>query len=215
LHVINNLTNITNGASRPVEIWINTSLGPGINNIQSKLQDGIDQVIDDVQGQLNVILQDSIISVLAPTNGTLNEILSQKNLVISEFNNISASIYSTPVVGPAVANALSCMLPTTALNVVNTAIDLMITFMQEVMVIQLTFPQLTFPDMSAIAVSATNIVLTRSVQEIQSELQVYQIIFIILSVAFGILVLQGLLFVALRRIAIRIKKQRRLTRMKS
>jgi hypothetical protein len=53
------------------------------------------------------------------------------------------------------------------------------------------------------------------VQLIQDELQEYLIVFIVLSTAFGILVMQGLLFVALRRVAMRIKKQRRLTRMKS
>jgi nitrate reductase gamma subunit len=60
-----------------------------------------------------------------------------------------------------------------------------------------------------------DIVVTRSVQAIQDELKNYEIIFIVLATAFGILVLQGLLFVGLRRIAMRIKKQRRLTRMKS
>jgi len=213
--LVYNLTSITNSAMTPVEVWVNTSLGPGITDIQNKLQDGINQVTDNVEQQLNVILQQQILSVLVPANGTFNQILAEKDIVIGTFNNISTQVYNVPVIGPAIANGFSCMLPIGALEMVSTGISLMITFMQELIGAQLSFPRLTFPDMSAIAVRSTNIVVIRSVSLIQDELKQYQVIFIILSAAFGILVLQGLLFVGLRRLAMRIKKQRRLTRMKS
>lgn len=213
--LIYNLTNITNGASAPVEVWVETSLGPGLDRVQAKLQDGINQVIDTVEIELNIILQDQILSAIVPANGTLNEIVEQKEKIQNAYNNISRGVYDIPVVGPGLANGLNCMLPLGALQIVDTGIDLMVSFIQEIMGAHLDFPRLSFPNMTAVAVSATHLVVTRSVEVIQSELKEYQIIFIILSVAFGILVLQGLLFVALRRIAMRIKKQRRLSRMKS
>jgi len=213
--LVYNLTSITNTATRPVEIWVNTSLGPAFDKIQGKLQDAINHAIDDVEVQLNLILHDEILSTIAPANGTLNKIITEKDNVLAVFNNISAQVSSVPVIGAPIANALRCMLPIGALTMVDTAIDLMVTFLQEMMVAQLTFPRLSFPDISKIAVSTTHVVVVRSVQVIQDQLKQYQIIFIVLTCAFGILVFQGLLFVALKRIAMRIKKQRRLTRMKS
>jgi len=213
--LVYNLTAITNDAMAPVEVWIESALGPGIARIQTKLQDGINEVIYDVQGELNVILQESILNTLAPANGTLSEILIEKDRVLDKFNNITNEVSDIPVIGLPLVNALSCMLPTAAFGIIDTAITLMIEFMQELMNARINIPALSFPDMSVIAISATNIVVTKSVQVIQDSLRTYLIIFIILSTAFGILVTQGLIFVGLRRIAMRIKKQRRLTRMKS
>ena len=42
-------------------MWVNNSLGPGFDKIQMKLQDGINQVVGDVERQLNIILQDQIL----------------------------------------------------------------------------------------------------------------------------------------------------------
>jgi len=212
--LVYNLTRITNAASGPIEIWVNNSLGPGIGKIHSQLQDGINEVIGNVELQMNSIIQEELLSALVPANGTLSEILAEKNHIVGIFNNITNSIADVPVIGPAISNGLSCMLPLGALGLIDTAIDLMIMFMQDLIGTQLTFPTFTFPDISNVAVSATNIFVTRTVSVMQSQLREFQVIFIILSAAFGILVLQGLLFVALRRIAMRIKKQRRLTRMK-
>jgi len=210
-----NLTSITNAAQAPVEVWVDESLGPAFDKMQMKLQDGINQVTASVEAQLNHILQDEILDSLAPINGTLNKILVEKDKIVSTFHDMLGEINSIPVVGPGVANGLSCMLPTAAFTIIDTAVDTVISFLQEIIDAQVYFPDFSFPNMSHVAVSSTHIVVTHSVQIIQDELQKYMIIFIILSAAFGILVLQGLLFVALRRIAMRIKKQRRITRLKS
>lgn len=213
--LILNLTNITRAVQAPVNVWVHGSLGPGIQNIEDKLQEGINQVVNDVENQLNYILHAKILESLAPANGTLQKILTEKDSILQVLNNMMQDIEKVPVAGPAIVNGLSCMLPTTSLDIVNKAVDVMIRFLQRILGVQVYFPSFSFPDMSSVAVGGTNTAVVLMVQVIQDEFSQYLYIFIVLSAAFGILIAQGLFFVGVRRLVQRVQKQRRLSRMKS
>eukprot|EP00026_Physarum_polycephalum_P004535 Phypoly_transcript_04556.p1 GENE.Phypoly_transcript_04556~~Phypoly_transcript_04556.p1 ORF type:complete len:601 (+),score=77.60 Phypoly_transcript_04556:292-2094(+) len=213
--LIVNLTNITRAVQAPVQVWVSGSLGPGIQAIEAKLQEGIDQVANDVESELNYIIQDKILDSLAPANGTLQKILTEKDSILKVFNNMLQDIQNVPVAGPAIVNGLSCMLPMKEFDLVNTAVDMMIRFLQRILGAKVYFPSFSFPDMSSVAVGGTQMAVVEMVEVIQDELSQYLYIFIVLSSAFGVLVLQGLFFVGVRRLAQRIRKQRRLSRMQS
>jgi len=57
LLLILNLSNITDPASTQVDVWVTQSLSPGMVKIQDSLQNGIDQVISNVENELNAELK--------------------------------------------------------------------------------------------------------------------------------------------------------------
>jgi len=206
--LVYNLSSITESAVHPVEIWINTSLTSAFKEVQSTLQEGIDDIIGVAESEVMTILNKKIIPGLAQANGTLNEILSEKETLIRAYNSVISVIKGVDVIGPALVTSITCILPINILNVVDTAVDLMVGFLQEIMTSQLTFPRVTFPNMAGIATSATHIVVTRSMAEIQKQLTQYKVVFFILSIAFGILVLQALWFVGVRKVFRKIQEHR-------
>lgn len=210
--LVYNLAAITSDISAPVEVWVDTSLSPGFDKMQDHLQDGINHVIQQVQDELNIALTKSIKDTLIPINGTLNSIIIKKVSLLNIFYDTLSDINNIDFIGPTLANGVRCMLPISAITLVDSAVTLMIRFLQDLMNIEFTFPKFTFPRISVMATKATHVAIQYTVTSVQDQLFKYQIVFIILSIAFGILLFQAFIFVGLKRLAKKIRKHRRQSR---
>jgi len=148
---------------------------------------------------------------VGPINTTLNEIIAEKDRLVSIFQNVLNNISAVPVMGPLLEEGISCMLPITAFNFVDTAVDLMVSFIQDIFDLQVRCPRFIFPNLAPMAVSSTHTAITFMVTQIQSELRRFQIIFIFLTISFGILVFQGVFFVSMKKLHSRWMKRRRVS----
>jgi len=122
----------------------------------------------------------------------IDQITNETNSILDDLTEtLDDTIGNVPVVGQALEAAVECILPIKDLRIVLQALTLVGDLANDFLDLRVTLPQFNFPNMAALGTQAISITVTTMVQEIQSRIRRYQIIFTVLTIAVGILVFQG------------------------
>lgn len=209
LLMIYNLANFTNETQTKVDFWVEVGLGPAMTKIQNQLQQGINEVIENVQNEMNDHLRLASGQQLEDINSVLAKIITVKGTYQNYTDEALQHLDDIPVLGPSLVYMVNCMLPTTFFAIVDEAVDILVQFTHDVFNFQVVLPTYTFPYMAGTATSASHTAVNFVVKTVQSELKKYQYIFIFLCIAVGILVFQGIIFLGFKRIIEKIETRKR------
>jgi len=200
LLMIYNLSNFTDETKTSVNYWVETGLGPSMVKIQLQIQDGINDVVQNIQNQMNDDLHAFSQAQLDQINAVLGDIMDVKQGLEDTLSSTESSISGTPVVGGFLSSALTCMLPTSTLTMIDESVGIVLEFVTAAFNFEVQLPTYTFPYMAGTATSASHTAVNAVVSALQSEIRQYQVIFIFLCIAVGILVFQGLVFLSFKKI---------------
>jgi len=191
-----------------VDVWVNEAVAPGMDKITGELQTAINQAMSGLQADLNAQLAFDTANATSSLKGTLNDILAVKAQYLSQVNDILDDIKEQEPIGPGVYAALTCVLPLTALELIDESINQVIKLMNALLGIQVVVPPFPLPNFSAVATRSLRLATVYVVNSIQNDLQKFEAIFIVLLAAIGVLFLQGLFFLSMKKGLKRIRQRR-------
>jgi len=211
LIMVYSLSTFTQLAQTQVDIWIDDAMAPGMAVIADKVQGGINSVLNDIQNTLNSEIQSVTQSQIDALNSTVVDIQNLQAYYWGDVDLVLDSMNDVPVIGPVIASALTCWLPLNATNLIIDSVETMMNFMVDILSIRISIPRYTFPTrlITDTATSVTHVCINYVVGGVQSEMYKYQIVFIFLCIAFGILVFQGLIFIAMKKAIDKLQERRR------
>jgi len=202
------LVPLTKQARAEVDVWVYNSLSPAFGQLQAEVQKGIDEAIAELTIILNAPFND------LRNTGTLGNIQNVENDMLGSFANIMSgyqtmlsTIGAVDVVGPPLETAINCLIPINDLTYLEDAFEIVGEFIEVIYSIQVRIPRFTFPNLAVFATQACNITLTILVEDISSSLARYQVIFILLTIAVGILIFQGALIIGFQTMVEKIKQR--------
>jgi len=196
LIVATGLVSITSQTRAEIDVWTNQSLSNSLQNIQVNIQNGIDETITTIQNQLNAELQ--VFSPLGNVQVVIDQITNETNDILDDLNETVDEIGGVPGVGPVLQSSIECIMPIKDLDVVLQALALVGDIANAFLDFQVILPRFTFPNLAAMGTQAVSITVSYMVQETQSRIRRYQIVFTVLTIAVGILVFQGAFFLGIK-----------------
>jgi len=210
LIVVFNLAVVTDQLTVDVTGWTNDTLGPALNQIQLNIQNGIDNSLLDISNQMNSSLQDARNAILlGQVQTTISQIQTSAENVLNQVNHELDNIANDfPFFGGPVNDSLHCFLPLSTIQfLVSDALSQITGFLDILNTLQVRLPRFTFHKLASIGTQATRIAVVAMMNSVQDRILRYKVVFIVLTVAIGILIFQGLAIMLLEKVFKKGKRQ--------
>jgi hypothetical protein len=176
---------------------VQSSLSPAFATFQQQIQTGINAGLANISAQLNQPLT-SLRTSISPAVATLDNINAETK---SYFSSVNSALNDIGEVSQNVETAINCLLPLSTIQFIITSIvDVVDGFFDILGAIEIQIPRFTFPNLAGVATQAVQISINALTSSMISKMYRYEIIFILLSIALGILLFQGLLILLFEKL---------------